>query len=232
MPNTPEENKLVDERRARALQLSIRGRKPMAIWEQINEEAAERGWKRYKDADHCQQDITRALQIAREKRLALADEYFERELEALDEMDAVYWQVLERRHYLVNQGRVVYLGFDPDRKGKGWNSPDELAVELRESNEPLEDDAHVLECLDGLRKNMERRTKFLGFDAAIKKQVEVSTGTSSNDAINAIAMAIIAGGGQATGVASAPLGAGTPDVPDTRTAGDLARRPNGEDSGA
>jgi hypothetical protein len=232
MPNTPEETKLIDERRARALQLSVRGRKPHQVWEQINKEAAERGWKLYKDADHCQQDISRALKIARDKRLAMADEYFENELERLAEMDNVYWQVLERKHYLVNQGRVVYLGYDPERKGKGWNAPEELAAELRAQAEPLEDDAHVLECLDGLRKNMERRSKFLGFDAAIKKQVEVSTGTSSNDAINAVAMAIIAGAGQAAGVTPPPLGAGTPDVPDTRTAGELSRRADGEDAGA
>jgi hypothetical protein len=73
------------------------------------------------------------------------------ELDRLDTMYAAAMGVLERQHVTVSQGRIIYNG-----------------------EEPLLDDAPVLQAIDRLLRIAERRAKLLGLDSAQK--VDVSGG--------------------------------------------------------
>lgn len=70
------------------------------------------------------------------------------ELERLDLMWQAVMKVLEARHVTVSQGKVVYLG-----------------------DEPLADDAPVLQAVDRLLKIQARRAALLGLDAPAKQEV-------------------------------------------------------------
>jgi len=74
------------------------------------------------------------------------------ELMKLDALARAAWRVLEARHYLVSQGRLI---------------------RLEDGAPPLEDDGPVLQAIDRLLKISERRSKLLGLDAPIR--VGVST---------------------------------------------------------
>lgn len=76
----------------------------------------------------------------------------------LDRLDYMYYKVLEvlhRRHYTVQHGKVVSLA---DENG---------------NLTPLEDDAPVLNAVDRLLRIQERRARLLGLDAP--KQIEIIT---------------------------------------------------------
>ncbi|MGH3381352.1 MAG: helix-turn-helix domain-containing protein [Actinoallomurus sp.] len=70
------------------------------------------------------------------------------ELERLDSMHAAVLAVLEAKHFTVSQGKVVRL-----------------------DDEPLEDDAPVLQAVDRLLRIAERRAKLLGLDAPAKAEI-------------------------------------------------------------
>ena len=73
------------------------------------------------------------------------------ELERLDSMEAAVWQVLERKHLTVSNGRVVY-----------------------HEDEPLEDDAPVLHAVDRLLRIAERRARLLGLDQPVRVDVDAA----------------------------------------------------------
>jgi hypothetical protein len=77
-----------------------------------------------------------------------APEVRQLELERLDAMYASVLRVLERRHFTVNGGKVVYHG-----------------------EEPLEDDGPVLAAVDRLLKIQQRRAALLGLDEPVKAEV-------------------------------------------------------------
>ena len=91
------------------------------------------------------------------------DEAIKIELDGLDMMTRAVIDVLEAKHYVVSDGRIVYLGDkdDPDRR-------------------ELLDDGPVLQAVDRLLKIDDRRAKLLGLDAP--KRVEVSDTTPDLDA--------------------------------------------------
>lgn len=74
------------------------------------------------------------------------------ELNSLDEMAREAWQVLQRTHVVVSQGRVVEL-----------------------DGVPVPDDAPVLAAIDRLLKIQERRSKLLGLDEPTRSRVETVT---------------------------------------------------------
>ena len=70
------------------------------------------------------------------------------------------WDVLQRNHVVVSQGRVVEL-----------------------DGVPIPDDAPVLAAIDRLLKIQERRAKLLGLDAPTQSRVEVVTESAVDKAI-------------------------------------------------
>lgn len=83
------------------------------------------------------------------------------ELSRLDTIERCAWKVLERHHFVIitggeHAGDVVYHPQRPD--------------------EPLEDDAPVLQAIDRILRVSESRRKLLGIDAPSRSRVEVITG--------------------------------------------------------
>lgn len=72
------------------------------------------------------------------------------ELMKLDALARAAWRVLEARHYLVSQGRLI---------------------RLEDGAPPLEDDGPVLASIDRLLKISERRSKLLGLDSPVRMEV-------------------------------------------------------------
>jgi len=72
------------------------------------------------------------------------------ELMKLDALARAAWKVLETRHYLVSQGRLI---------------------RLEDGAPPLEDDGPVLASIDRLLKISERRSKLLGLDSPVRMEV-------------------------------------------------------------
>lgn len=79
-----------------------------------------------------------------------AEELRRLELMKLDQLAVAAWAVLEARHYLVSQGRLI---------------------RIEDGASPLEDDGPVLNAIDRLLKISERRSKLLGLDAPIRAEV-------------------------------------------------------------
>ncbi len=96
-------------------------------------------------------------------RVEARDLLIKMELDKLDMMTRSVIEVLETKHYVVSDGRIVHLGDkdDPDRR-------------------ELLDDAPVLQAVDRLLKIADRRAKLLGLDAP--KRIEVGDGTPDLDA--------------------------------------------------
>ena len=103
------------------------------------------------------------------------------ELDKLDMMTRAVIDVLEGQHYVVSDGRIVYIGDkdDPDRK-------------------ELLDDGPVLQAVDRLLKIADRRAKLLGLDAP--KRVEVGDTTPDLDAAVRDLAAELAAAGRGTQV--------------------------------
>lgn len=85
------------------------------------------------------------------------------QLDQLDMLTQATLDVLERFHYTVSDGRIVYLGDKGDS-----------------DREPLLDDGPVLNAVDRLLKIADRRARLLGLDAP--KRVEVSDSMPDLDA--------------------------------------------------
>lgn len=99
----------------------------------------------YHDKSDARTGIQRALrEIVEEPATRLRT----LELSRLDAMYEAAMAVLERRHVTVSHGKIVYQG-----------------------DEPLIDDAPVLQAIDRLLKIQARRAALLGLDAATKTEV-------------------------------------------------------------
>lgn len=206
---TAAEQMMIEERRTRAMELSLMG------W--TYREIVERGNIGYNvDSKNASalvsSDIQRALEARRKKRDEQALLIVEREIVKLDLLEREAWGVLHARHYVVNQGVVVWHnpGTEPaPRERQGWANVRELAEDLEARKtagaRPLEDDAPVLAACQTLLKIAERRAKLLGLDAPVKKIVEVETGPGVDERIAAL-LAELATGGQGTAVAPPAIG--------------------------
>jgi DNA-binding transcriptional MerR regulator len=75
-------------------------------------------------------------------------EYRAEQAERLDEMLRKAYEVLERKHITVNNGKVIYLG-----------------------EEPMEDDAPTLMAIKTILQIEERRAKLLGLDTPVVQKV-------------------------------------------------------------
>lgn len=96
----------------------------------------------------------RAFTIYREALAAIPaaqlDEHRAEELQQLDYLSSKAFEVLERRHVTVSNGRVIYLDDEAD---------------------PLEDDGPVLDAIKTLLRIQERKAKLLGLDAPARHEV-------------------------------------------------------------
>ncbi|MEU9198861.1 hypothetical protein [Streptomyces sp. NPDC048332] len=108
--------------------------------------AAELGYTHRADAYNAVQKVLKeTVREAGEQVRAL-------ELERLDRLEAAANEVLEREHITVSNGRIV-SGTD---------------------GAPILDDAPVLQAIDRLLKIQERRSRLLGLDAPVKKDVSLT----------------------------------------------------------
>lgn len=205
---TAAESMLIEERRMRAMELSVMG--------YTYEEISRAGIGYNPDARNARsivaKDIQRALEARRKKRDEQALVLIEKENLKLDLMERAAWEVLRNRHYVVNQGVVVWM--DPEqqpaaRQRRGWANIKDLAAEIEARSAkaaPLEDDAPVLAALMVLIKIAERRAKLNGFDAPVKKILEVESGDGVDERIAGL-LAKLATGGQAE-IAAPPAAGG------------------------
>jgi hypothetical protein len=162
-------------------------------------------------------DILKGHRERLEEHNEAADVHVQIELAKLDELEAAAWKVLRAKHYVVNQGVIVYLGVSAEEgQRRGWHSVDALKQELIYNadgsfKEPLEDDAPVLAAIDRLLKIADHRAKLTGIYAPVKKQLEVSGGLAVDHEINTL-MAGLAAGGQGTLTPPAAAGKRAPVV--------------------
>lgn len=125
------------ERDREAVRLRSRGR----TYQQISDELG------YGGAGTAHRAVKKTLaEVTRDA----AEEHIAIQLERLDMMYQSVLDVLERQHYTVSQGRLIYL---------------------HEDAPPLEDDSPILAAVDRLVKIEERRSKLLGLDAPAKTTV-------------------------------------------------------------
>src|SRR5688572_17147063 len=198
---TKAEQALIELRRAKALRLSVRGRSHQRIVE-ISQEEQWEPWP-YQSIQSVSQDIQQALKHSREVRNQAAGEWVEGERLKLDALEEVGWEVMEALHLVVNQGEVVYVYEDemPELIKQGWARPklsEATAEALRKAasqlkREPLRDNKPKLDAMLALLKVHERRAKLEGWDAPIKKQVDVISTGGLDDRISGL-MAKLAGG--------------------------------------
>lgn len=113
----------------------------------------------YGGAQNAQRAVKRTLAaIPRDA----GEELIQLELDQLDMLTAAVLEVLEANHYVVSQGRLIYM---------------------QEGAPPLTDDSPVLHAVDRLLKIQERRSKLLGLDVPTRTRVEVITESTVDAAI-------------------------------------------------
>ncbi len=132
------------ERDRDAVQLRSRGR----TYQQISDELG------YGHSSNARRAVKKALEgIIVDAR----EDFIKLQLDELDMMTRSVIEVLETKHYVVSEGRIVYRG-----------------------DKELLDDSPVLQAVDRLLKISDRRAKLLGLDAP--KRIEVGDGTPDLDA--------------------------------------------------
>ena len=197
------------ERRTKALRLSVTGHS----YEDIAAISRREEWlpAPYHSRQAVHQDIVTALRQRQAERNESAEVYLQNELVKLDVLEEAVWKVLRAKHYVVNQGVIVYLGVSAEEgKKRGWHSVDALRQDLIYNadgsfKEPLEDDAPVLAACDRLIKIQDQRAKLTGIYAPVKKQMDVISTGGVDDRIAGL-LAKLGG----TGQGETPPGAPTP----------------------
>jgi hypothetical protein len=101
----------------------------------------------------------------RETVQPLADEVRQLELDRLDRLQQIALRVMDAAHPLVSDGRVVHAAM-----------PDGTKV-------PLQDHGPVLAAMDRFLKIQDRRSKYLGLDAAMKVDATVTETTQEDIAL-------------------------------------------------
>jgi hypothetical protein len=189
------------ERRMKALRASVSG----LLYPEIVRLSQEEGWEPdpYNSRQSVASDIKKALAERQKERNAQADVWVQVKLEELEALKAAAWKVLRAKHYVVNQGVIVYMGVSADEETRrGWNSVDALRQELIYNEdgswkEPLEDDKPVLDAIDRILKIQDQELKITGHYAPVKKQVEVSGGLEVDLEIEQL-MEVLASGRKGT----------------------------------
>lgn len=123
---------------------AIKMRNGGATWEEVAETLG------YASRGAAQTDVTRALKAYVDMQGLAAEELRARELSDLDAIRDRVLDVMNRRHVIVQNGKIV----------RDWVDG--------EPGEPLEDSGPVLAAADRLLKISERRARLLGLDAPVK----------------------------------------------------------------
>lgn len=97
------------------------------------------------DPERAGAAIKRAM--ARAVRFA-ADETRALELQSYDELEAECWRMLQNKHVMIQNGKVIFL-----------------------DGSPVDDDRFVLETIDRILKIKERRARLLGLDAPTRAEI-------------------------------------------------------------
>jgi hypothetical protein len=102
------------------------------------------------------------------------------DLERIDRLIEQAWDVMERRHVVVSDGRVVgrQVGVERDDNGIERLDLDGKTIPVYED---ILDDGPVLQAIDRLSRLLERRAKIIGYEAPRRHRVEVIT----EDAVDA-----------------------------------------------
>lgn len=107
----------------------------------------------YSSASYACKDILTTLEKRRKETYRHVDGYIQLELDKLDMMERLMWRVVNRKHVLAQNGRVV---LDPV------------------TQEAMLDDGPLFQATDRLLKIHERRAKLLDMESATKVNVTVS----------------------------------------------------------
>lgn len=141
MPGTPLAKRAeVALRRSQAIEM----RNNNATWEEVAEALD------YASPGAAHTDVQRALKAYVDMQGLAAEELRARELADLDALKDKAREVMNRRHVVVQNGKVVREWVDG------------------EPGEALEDSGPVLAAMDRLLKISERRARLLGLDAPVK----------------------------------------------------------------
>lgn len=130
----------------KAVALRARG----ASWDDI---AQAMGWKDRRTASN---QVYRYLGKLAKRSDANVDAFRQELIEKLDEVEKACWEVLRRKHIVIQNGKVVRL--------EGEDG----------SFEPVEDDAPVLQAVDRLLKVYERKAKLTGVDMTPDNMIGVA----------------------------------------------------------
>lgn len=106
----------------------------------------------YSSAQAASNDIRRALESYTKLQAETVEHHRAQSLAALDDMATKVREIMQRRHLVVQNGKIV---------GEFVN----------EAFVPLEDSAPILACIDRLMRIEERRAKLLGMDAPAKVEM-------------------------------------------------------------
>jgi hypothetical protein len=232
---TAAQKALYAERRTRAIRLSVTGH----TYDDIAETSQREGWlpAPYNSRQAVHKDVMKGYESRLAERNEAAGIHLDMLLEELAQLRAAVWKVLRAKHYVVNQGVIVYLGVSAEEgTRRGWNSVDALKQELIYNadgsfKEPLEDDKPVLEAVDRLLAIQKQEALLTGAYAPVKKQLEVSGGLAVDHEINTL-MAGLAAGGQGTLAPASAAGERASVLRHPGSIGRAHRTANGANAGA
>jgi hypothetical protein len=131
------------ERRNRAINL----RSLSYPWEYVAKECG------YRNASTACRDVLSTLEKRRHETFRHVDAFIQQELEKLDMIERLMWRVVNRKHVLAQNGRVV---LDPV------------------TQEAMQDDGPLFQATDRLLKIHERRSKLLGLDSPARVDIKVN----------------------------------------------------------
>lgn len=134
---------VLQARRDKAIQLRTTG----AAWAVVAKECG------YNSAAYAARDVLAYLAKRRQETYRHVDGYIQLELDKLDLLERLMWRVINKKHVLAQNGRVV---LDPV------------------TQEAMLDEGPLFQATDRLLKIHERRSKLVGMEAATRVDVTVS----------------------------------------------------------
>lgn len=226
---------IMAERRTKALRLAVTGH----TYDDIAETSRREGWlpAPYNSRQSVHKDIVKGYEARTKERNEAAGVYLDMLLEELAQLKKAVWKVLRAKHYMVNQGVIVYMGVSADEgTRRGWNSVDALRQDLIKNadgsfKEPLEDDKPVLDAVDRLLAIQKQEALLTGAYAPVKKQLEVGGALTVDHEINTL-LEVVAAGGKGTLTPPAAAGKRAPVVQHSGRTGLVHRPANGSNPGA
>jgi hypothetical protein len=96
------------------------------------------------------------------------------DIERIDRLIAIAWDILEAEHLAISNGRVVArcVGIDRDEFGEPVRDENGKPVKIWQD---VMDDGPSLAAIDRIKSLMERRARMVGYDEPVKTRAEVIT---------------------------------------------------------